>query len=50
MQELQITPTEFKNEIQPLLLMEGIKFTYKIVKGLVVLSVPFFFLDKYGFI
>lgn len=49
MKQIKVSPIEFKSNIQPLLLMEGIKFTTNVVKGMILLSVPFFFVEKYGF-
>ena len=48
MKKLKLSIQEFY-EIKSLLLLEGIKYTYKVVKGVVVVAVPSFFAVKYGY-
>lgn len=48
MQELKLNCTEFYNVVE-LLKIEGVKFSYEVAKGIVVITVPYFFLEKYGF-
>ena len=48
MKKLKLSVQEFY-QIKSLLLLEGINYTYKISKGLVVIAVPYFFVAKYGY-
>jgi hypothetical protein len=48
MKKLKLSVQEFY-EIKSLLLLEGINYTYKIVKGVVIVAVPYFFVAKYGY-
>lgn len=48
MKKLKLSVQEFY-QIKSLLLLEGIKYTYKVSKGLIVIAVPYFFVAKYGY-
>lgn len=48
MKKIKLTVQEFY-EIKRLLLLEGINYTYKMSKGLVIVAVPYFFVAKYGY-
>ena len=48
MANVELNCTEFYNVVE-LLKIEGVKFSYEVAKGMVVITIPYFFLEKYGF-
>lgn len=39
---------EFKITIQPLLIIEKVNFNFKVKKGMILISLPLLFIEKYN--
>ena len=48
MKNLIFNIVEFKITIQPLLVKEKINFDFKIKKGMILISLPLLFIEKYN--
>lgn len=48
MKNLIFNVVEFKTIVQPLLIIEKINFDFKVKKGMILISLPLLFIEKYN--